>query len=78
MERLRKDTKVVTNLSAPAPCIHVRALTGEGNVEVSVCGAHASWRDNTPEDFPDYVDVALAAPTKVNDYRALGYIVILF
>ena len=56
----------------------IRALTGDGGVEVSVCGTHASWRDNTPEDFPDYVDVAVAAPAKINDYRALGYIVILF
>ena len=56
----------------------VRSLTGERDIEVHVCGTHASWRDNTPEDFPDYVDVAVAAPAKVNDYRALGYIVILF
>ena len=56
----------------------IRALTAEGDVDVHVCGTHASWRDNTPEDFPDYVDVAVAAPAKVNDYRALGYIVILF
>ncbi len=56
----------------------IRALTGEGGVDLSVCGTHASWRDNTPEDFPDYVDVAVAAPAKINDYRSLGYIVILF
>lgn len=56
----------------------IRSLTGERDVDVHVCGTHASWRDNTPEDFPDYVDVAVAAPAKVNDYRSLGYIVILF
>lgn len=56
----------------------VRSLTGERDIEVHVCGTHASWRDNVPEDFPDYVDVAVAAPAKVNDYRALGYVVVLF
>lgn len=56
----------------------VRSLTGDRDIDVHVCGTHASWRNNTPEDFPDYVDVAVAAPAKVNDYRALGYIVILF
>lgn len=56
----------------------VRSLSGEQNIDVHVCGTHASWRDKHPEDFPDYVDVAVAAPAKVNDYRALGYIVILF
>ena len=33
----------------------IRALTGEGGVDPRVCGTHASWRDNTPEDFPDNV-----------------------
>jgi hypothetical protein len=45
----------------------IRALTGEGGVDLSVCWTHASWRDNTPEDFPDYVDVAVAAPARIND-----------
>ena len=56
----------------------VRALTGEGDVAVNVCGNHASWRNNTAEDFPDYVDVAVAASEKMREYRGLGYIVILF
>lgn len=56
----------------------IQSLTGERGVDVHVCGTHASWRDKAPEDFPDYVDVAAAGPATVNDYRALGYIVILF
>ncbi len=56
----------------------VRTLTGQGDVDVSVCGNHASWRNNTAEDFPDYVDVAVAASAKMSEYRDLGYIVILF
>ncbi len=56
----------------------IQSLTGERGVDVHVCGTHASWRSKAPEDFPDYVDVAAAGPATVNDYRALGYIVILF
>lgn len=56
----------------------VRALSGEGAVDVHVCGNHASWRNNTAEDFPDYVDVASSASAKMSEYRALGYIVVLF
>jgi len=56
----------------------VRALSGEGDVDVHVCGNHASWRNNTAEDFPDYVDVASAASAKMREYRGLGYIVVLF
>jgi intracellular sulfur oxidation DsrE/DsrF family protein len=56
----------------------VRALTGEGSVDVHVCGNHASWRDKGTEDFPDYVDVASSAASKMSEYRALGYVVIFF
>ena len=56
----------------------VRALSVEGDVDVHVCGNHASWRNNTAEDFPDYVDVASAASAKMREYRAMGYIVVLF
>ena len=56
----------------------VRALTGEGNVDVHVCGNHASWRNKGTEDFPDYVDVASSAASKMSEYRALGYVVIIF
>ncbi len=50
----------------------VRALSGEGDVDVHVCGNHASWRDKGAEDFPDYVDVASSAASKMSEYRALG------
>ncbi len=56
----------------------VRALSGEGSVDVHVCGNHASWRDKGAEDFPDYVDVASSAASKMSEYRALGYVVIIF
>ena len=54
----------------------VRALTGEQDVAVHVCGNHASWRGKTAADFPAYVDVAVAAREKMGEYRGLGYLVI--
>jgi intracellular sulfur oxidation DsrE/DsrF family protein len=54
----------------------VRSLTGEQDVAVHVCGNHASWREKTAADFPDYVDVAVAAREKMGEYRGLGYLVI--
>ena len=47
-------------------------------MDVNVCGNHASWRDKGTEDFPDYVDVASSAASKMSEYRALGYVVIFF
>lgn len=48
------------------------------DIPVHVCGTFASWRDVTEEAFPDYVDVAAAGPATINDYIALGYILIKF
>lgn len=56
----------------------VRALTGEKDVDVHVCGNHASWRNKTAADFPDYVNVAVAAARKMGEYRELGFVVIHF
>jgi intracellular sulfur oxidation DsrE/DsrF family protein len=54
----------------------VRSLSADPDLEFHVCATHASWRNLDPEDFPDYVNVAAAAPAKINDYRAFGYRVI--
>lgn len=56
----------------------VRSLTGEQSVDVNVCGNHASWRGKGAGDFPDYVEVASSAASKMSEYRALGYVVIMF
>lgn len=53
-----------------------RQLRSEG-VDLHVCGVHASWDGYTPEDFPDYVDVSASGPAQINDYRNLGYELIL-
>jgi hypothetical protein len=42
-------------------------------VDLHVCGAHASWYGHAPEDFPAYIDVAASGPALINDYRALGF-----
>jgi intracellular sulfur oxidation DsrE/DsrF family protein len=63
--------------SGPLASIHTEARTlGEADIGLHVCGAHASWYGHSPEDFPDYVDVAASGPALINDYRALGYEVI--
>jgi intracellular sulfur oxidation DsrE/DsrF family protein len=45
-------------------------------VDLHVCGVHASWDGHVPEDFPAYIDVAASGPALINDYRALGYEVV--
>ncbi len=55
----------------------VEQLASKENVEVHVCGTHAEWNGKTPEDFPDYVNVSAAGPAQINDYKAMGYEVIV-
>jgi len=50
-------------------------LVGE-DVQLHVCGTHAEWRGVSEEDFPEYVDVAVTGPAQINDYVAIGYILV--
>lgn len=60
------------------PQVHAmaRSLDSSG-IDVHVCAVHASWRDNVPEDFPDYIDVADTGPAQVRRYADLGYAVVI-
>lgn len=51
-------------------------LSSEENVPLHVCGTYAGWNNVAEEDFPDYVDVTAAGPATINDYIALGYLLI--
>ncbi len=51
-------------------------LVQKNNVQLHVCGTYANWRNVTEEEFPDYVDVTAEGPATINDYVALGYILV--
>jgi intracellular sulfur oxidation DsrE/DsrF family protein len=70
----REQFALLSSAADESPQVHakVRSLLDE-DVRVHVCGTHASWYGHTPRDFPDYIDVAEAAPAQINDYRTLGY-----
>jgi len=51
----------------------VKSLTQDKDIPVHVCGTHASWYGKKEDDFPDYVDVAPAAPTQISHYEDMGY-----
>lgn len=51
-------------------------LVQQDNVPLHVCGTYAGWKGVSEEEFPEYVDVAAAGPATINDYKALGYILI--
>ena len=53
-----------------------RDMVAGEDVDLHVCGTYAGWFGIDPEAFPDYVDVAAAGPAQINDYRALGYVLI--
>ena len=45
-----------------------------GEIDVHVCGTHASWYGITPEEYPEYINVSATGPAQINDYMNLGYI----
>ena len=51
-------------------------LVNDESVPIHVCGTYAGWKNVSEEEFPDYVDVTAAGPATINDYIALGYILI--
>ena len=55
----------------------VQSLTQDNQVTVHVCGTYAGWRGVSPEDFPAYVNFAAAGPAQINDYKALGYVLLV-
>lgn len=54
----------------------VESLVQDEGVNVVVCGAFAGWRDIDSDAFPEFVEVAPAAPDRLDDLRAAGYAVI--
>ena len=46
------------------------------DVDLHVCGTHASWYNITPEEYPDYIDVSATGPAQINDYLNIGYIML--
>lgn len=51
-------------------------LVQSDHVPLHVCGTYAGWKGVSEEEFPDYVDVTAAGPATINDYVALGYVLI--
>ena len=75
----REQFALLADEAEARPGVHaaVRSLLAVDDVTVQVCGTHAGWYDKTVEDFPDYVDVAVSGPAQINDYRELGYEVVV-
>ena len=59
------------------PAVHqqVQSLVGD-KVQVHVCGTYAEWKGVSPEEFPDYVDVAAEGPAQIRSYQELGYLLV--
>ena len=69
---------LTTNNRENDPKLHTIAqtLVDDQQVSLHVCGTYATWNGVSAEEFPEFVNVAAAGPAQINDYRALGYILI--
>lgn len=61
------------------PEVHamVKDLSENLDVPLHVCATHASWYEISPEEFPDYIEVSESGPAQINDYIALGYVLVI-
>lgn len=55
----------------------VQSLVKNSGITVHVCETYANRKGIDAEAFPDYINVSAEGPAQVNDYRQLGYTVIL-
>lgn len=53
-----------------------RNFTKQENIPVHVCETFAGVRSVKAEAFPDYVNVSPYAPAQIEDYKALGYVLV--
>jgi intracellular sulfur oxidation DsrE/DsrF family protein len=49
------------------------SLRKDDDIPLHVCGAYASWKNVSPEEFPDYVDVSATGPAEIRQYQDFGY-----
>jgi intracellular sulfur oxidation DsrE/DsrF family protein len=49
------------------------SLRQDADIPVHVCGAYASWKNVSPEEFPDYVDVSATGPAEIRQYQEFGF-----
>lgn len=47
------------------------------DVPVYICETHASWRDVSAEDYPDYISIAAQGPAQIKQYQELGYTLVI-
>lgn len=52
------------------------SLVSDEEVSLHVCGAVAGLKGLSQEDFADFVEVSASGLAQINDYKALGFIVI--
>jgi intracellular sulfur oxidation DsrE/DsrF family protein len=52
-------------------------MLGNEGVDIHVCGVHSGWEDVPASAYIDIVDVSPSGPAQINDYRNLGYVLIL-
>jgi intracellular sulfur oxidation DsrE/DsrF family protein len=70
---------LTTDNRAKNPELHkiAETLVEDQQVSMHVCETYAEWNGVSAEEFAEFVDVSATGPAQINDYRALGYIVIL-
>ena len=52
-------------------------INKKDSVDISVCGSHSLWFNVSRENYLPFINVAESGPALINDYKNLGFIIVL-
>ena len=55
----------------------LKDMNKKDSVDISVCGTHSQWLNVSRENYLPFINVAESGPALINDYKNLGFIVVL-
>ena len=55
----------------------LKDINKKDSVDISVCGTHSQWLNVSRENYLPFINVAESGPALINDYKNLGFIVVL-
>ena len=55
----------------------LKDMNKKDSVDINICGTHSQWLNVSRENYLPFINVAESGPALINDYKNLGFIVVL-
>jgi len=74
-EQFSLTKKSTSSITEEVSILH--NINKKDSVDISVCGSHSQWFNVSRENYLPFINVAESGPALINDYKNLGFIVVL-